>query len=268
MKLVVLGSAAAEAIPNPFCRCEVCEDARRGGHGRGRSAVLINDDLLVDLGPDVVSAATRFNLYLGNLETVLITHRHEDHWLPSNLVWREPGFAPTGTRPLTLYGPGDLLPGLEPYLDRLTNFSLQPVEPGEQWLPGPYRVTAIPATHARGQLVALLYVIDDGTHRVFYATDTSSLSERAWDLLRPLGPMDLILLDATCGLGSGGTGHHGFEQFIDTRQRMLDEGLVASKTTLVAHHFSHNGGLTREALVEKFNPYGVRIAYDGCTFEL
>ena len=268
MKLVVLGSAAAEAVPNPFCRCQVCEDARENGHSRGRSAALINDDLLIDLGPDVIGAASRSNLYLGNLETVLVTHKHEDHWLPSNLTWREPGFAPTGARPLTLFGPSDLLPTLDPYLDRLTDFSFQPVQPGDEWITGAYRVTAVPATHAQGQIGALVYVIDDGSHKVFYATDTSSLSKVAWDLLRPLGPMDLILLDATCGLLSGGSGHHGFEQFIDTRERMLGEGLLAPKTTLVAHHFSHNGGLTHEGLVDRFNPCGVVVAYDGCTFVL
>lgn len=270
MKLTVLGSAAAEGIPDPFCRCEVCEHARREGgrEARARAAALVNEDLLIDLGPDLVSSANRLNLYLGDLETVLVTHRHEDHWLPTNLAWREPGFAATPVAPLTVFGPRDALRELEPFLDRATALTTAPVSAGDHWSTGRYWVTAVPATHGHGEIEALVYVIDDGERRVFYSTDTSSLSEEAWDILRPLGPLDLVLLDETSGNGSGGSSHHGFEEFIQTRARMTEEGLLGGKTTLVAHHFSHNGGLTHKALEERFRPYGVSVSYDGLTFQL
>ena len=270
MKLTILGSAAAEAIPNPFCRCEVCQNARRvgGPQVRGRSAVLIDDDLLIDLGPDIISAANRLNLYLGNLSVVLVTHRHTDHWLPSNLSWREPSFASTPVAPLTVYGPADALHDLEPYLERATALSARPVTAGERWQAGTYQCAAEPATHGEGQIEALLYVVSDGVHCVFYCTDTASLSEKAWDVLRPWGPLDLILLDETSGLRSGGSGHHGFERFLETRARFLQEGLMDSRTRLVAHHFSHNGGLTHTDLQQRFRPYDVLVAYDGLTLTL
>lgn len=271
MKLTVLGSGAAEAIPDPYCSCEVCQTARREGghHIRGRSAALVNDDLLIDLGPDIIGAASQFRLFLGNLATVLITHRHSDHWVPQNLMWRESGFTPTPVAPLTVYGPADVLQGYEAYWTRMSNIVFRPVTGGDQWTAGPYRITAIPATHGGGELEALLYVVDDGAHWLFYATDTSSLSEEAWSILRPLGPFDLILLDATSGLRSGGDAHHGFEKFVATRARMIAEGLlIPTQTTLAAHHFSHNGGLTHPALVEKYEPYAVTISYDGRVFSL
>jgi len=271
MKLTVLGSGAAEAIPDPYCSCDVCQTARREGgrHIRARAAALLNADMLIDLGPDIVSAASRFRLFLGNLSTVLITHGHSDHWVPQNLMWRESGFTPTPVVPLTVYGPADLVQGYEPYLERMTNIAFQAVTGGDQWSAGAYQVTAVPATHGDGKIEALLYVVDDGAHRLFYATDTSSLSEDAWDVLRPLGPFDLILLDATSGLRSGGASHHGFEKFVETRARMIEEGLfVPQKTTLVAHHFSHNGGLTHTGLVEKYEPYDVTVSYDGRVFSL
>ena len=265
MKVIVLGSAAAEAIPNPFCRCAICQTARQeqGPEMRGRSAVLINDDLLIDLGPDLVSAANRFSLYLGNVQTLLITHRHSDHWLPDNLHWRQPGFAATPVAPLTVYGPNDALCDLEPYLERGVPLDIKPVHAGDRWTAGRYQVMAIPATHGGGTLEPLLYVVDDGTTRLFYATDTSTLSPQAWDLLRPWGPFDLIFLEATSGLRDGGSGHHGFEKFVQTRAQMLKEGLLTADTMLVAHHFSHNGGLTHRALVEKFAPLETTVAHDG-----
>lgn len=271
MKLTVLGSGAAEAIPDPYCSCDVCQIARREGgrHIRGRSAALINEDLLIDLGPDIIGAASQFRLFLGNLATVLITHSHSDHWVPQNLMWREPGFTPTPVVPLTVYGPEDATRGYEAYWERMTNIAFRPVTGGDQWTAGAYRIAAVPATHGDGKIEALLYVVDDGTHRVFYATDTSSLSEEAWNVLRPLGPFDLILLDATSGLRSGGMAHHGFEKFVETRARMVEEGvLIPEKTTLAAHHFSHNGGLTHTGLVDKYKPYDVTISYDGLVFSL
>ena len=47
MKITILGSAAAEAIPNPYCQCSVCCTARQEGgrNVRARSAAIINDDL-------------------------------------------------------------------------------------------------------------------------------------------------------------------------------------------------------------------------------
>jgi phosphoribosyl 1,2-cyclic phosphate phosphodiesterase len=265
MKLTVLGSAAAEAIPNPFCRCTVCRHARRvgGAEIRGRSAALVNDDLLIDLGPDLIGAANRLNLYLGNLHTALVTHAHLDHWLPSNLAWRAPSYTSTPLVPLTVYGPGDALAGLQSHLGREIALSCTAVTAGDRWRAGPYEITAVPATHGKGRLEALLYVIGDGTHRVFYATDTAALSKAAWDVLRPWAPLDLILLDQTLGLGAGSSGHHGFECFIETRARLIDEGLLGPQSRLVAHHFSHNGGLSHVDLVTRFRPYDVTVAYDG-----
>ena len=54
MMLTFLGTAAANAYPEAFCQCDNCEQARAlGGPSlRKRSAALINDDLLIDLGPE------------------------------------------------------------------------------------------------------------------------------------------------------------------------------------------------------------------------
>lgn len=271
MKITILGSAAAEAIPNPFCQCSVCSTARRN-HGRdqrARSAAIINDDLLMDLGPDIVSAANMLGVYLGGVKTLLVTHRHEDHWLPQNLFWRRSAFAPTLDTHLSIYAPADTVGDLPTTFAEQAKFSWKAVNGGDQWTAGQYRITAIPATHGNGVLQGLLYVIDDGSHRVFYATDTAPLSEDAWDILRPLGPMDFILLDATMGPGDGGEAHHGIPQFIKTQQALIDNGLLLpSKTLLAAHHFSHNGGLSHADLLQVFAPYDVEVAFDGWVVNL
>ncbi|MGC9522489.1 MAG: MBL fold metallo-hydrolase [Anaerolineae bacterium] len=270
MKLTILGSAAAEAIPDPFCRCRVCETARREGGPeiRARAAALIDDDLLIDLGPDLLTTANRARRYLGNLTTLLITHRHSDHWHPQNLHWRTPGFTPTPTAHLTIYGPADALSDLSPELAEEANCTWQAVSAGDTWSAGGYRITAIPATHGDGLLEPLLYVIEQDHRRIFYATDTAPLREPAWELLQNLGPMNLIVLDATSGKRHGGEAHQGLAQFLETRARMLAEGLLdPDRTTLVAHHFSHNGGMTHRELVETYGRHDVVVAYDGLVLE-
>lgn len=59
MIITFLGTAAANAFPEAFCKCRNCAQARRlGGPSlRKRSAALINNDLLIDLGPDIMAAS-------------------------------------------------------------------------------------------------------------------------------------------------------------------------------------------------------------------
>jgi ribonuclease BN (tRNA processing enzyme) len=107
MKILFLGTAAAEGIPSPFCECPTCTHARQAG-GRNvhtRTATLINDALLLDCSPDLVAATQRFSVCLSRLETLLVTHVHSDHLLPSNLAWRGPDFRPTPITPLRIFGP-------------------------------------------------------------------------------------------------------------------------------------------------------------------
>ena len=73
MKILFLGTAAAEGVPSPFCDCSTCTHARQTGgrNVRMRAGALLNDDLLFDCGPDLGAAAQRFDLRLSRLETLL-----------------------------------------------------------------------------------------------------------------------------------------------------------------------------------------------------
>ena len=271
MRFTFLGTGAAEAIPDPFCRCRVCEIARRerGPHIRARSTALVNDDLLIDIGPDLLTSANKAGRYLGGLKALLLTHRHSDHWLPGNLYWRKPGFTPTPTELMTVYAPSDALADITDELAEGANIAWKSVEAGDTWEVGSYKITAIPATHGGGRLEPLLYVIEEDGRRCFYATDTAPMREAAWEILRTFGPMDLIALDATTGDRPGGEGHHSFEAFLKTQARLIDEGvMVQGQTKLYAHHFSHNGHMTYDELAEAYGRYDVGVAYDGLVVDL
>src|SRR5712692_8878927 len=90
MKLRFLGTAASEGYPDAFCDCDNCRRAReRGGRSlRRRSAALIDDELLIDLGPDLMAAALMDGLSLAKVRYCLQTHEHADHLDPTHFVSR------------------------------------------------------------------------------------------------------------------------------------------------------------------------------------
>ena len=54
------------------------------------------------------------------------------------------------------------------------------------------------------------------------------------------------------------------EQFLATRARMIEEGILRPGVTkMMAHHFSHNGGMTHDELVEAYGEHDVAVTYDG-----
>ena len=75
-----LGTGAAELYPNPFCGCETCERARRNRETRLRACFLLDETMMVDFGPDVSAASQHYGVPLYDVEHVLITHTHEDHF--------------------------------------------------------------------------------------------------------------------------------------------------------------------------------------------
>ena len=107
MKLMYLGTAAAEGVPAVFCQCSNCREAmRRGGKDiRFRSGALVNDHILIDFSPDLYAAKLRFQLDLGDVRSVLVTHAHMDHFNREDIGMFIPPYAHVdhpGT--LTLYG--------------------------------------------------------------------------------------------------------------------------------------------------------------------
>ena len=90
MKLLYLGTAAAEGLPASFCNCAICENARRvgGREVRSRAQLLVDGELLIDFPPDTYYHCLLHGLYLGRLHTLLVTHSHSDHWYPAGLSER------------------------------------------------------------------------------------------------------------------------------------------------------------------------------------
>lgn len=279
MELLFLGTAASEGYPNAFCACPNCERARAlGGRNlRKRAAALIDGVLLCDLGPDVMAAALTHGVSLAGVRWCLLTHEHSDHLEPSHLLARSPYCGVNDAPRLTLYATrgalrraatviGELLPPeglLDPVAGNRLNLLACPVEPGQVFKAGPYRVTAVPAAHGR-ELSPLLYVIEHEDRALFYATDTGPLPELAWDVLRAWeGRLDAVVLDHTFGTEGRSSGHLNAEQFCETIAQLRAERLLAAECRIFAHHLGHHSNPDHEALSIFAVDRGYEVAYDG-----
>src|SRR5689334_1293106 len=111
MKLTFLGTAAATSYPLAFCRCQFCNQARKTGGKdfRKRSSIIINDDLMIDMGPDMMSASFMYNKSVTDIRYCLQTHSHSDHFDPSHFITRIPEYMGIDIPPLQLYGSEETL---------------------------------------------------------------------------------------------------------------------------------------------------------------
>jgi phosphoribosyl 1,2-cyclic phosphate phosphodiesterase len=279
MILTFLGTAAAEGYPNAFCRCGNCERARAlGGPSlRKRSAALINDDLLVDLGPDLMAASQQHGRSLAGLRYCLQTHAHADHLDASHFLSRSPEYGVPDAPRLHFYASTataqraaqllerDVAPAslLDPEVGERLNLEIHRIEALQSFNAGPYRVTAFPANHDPA-VEPLLYAIEADGRSIFYGTDTAVLPEETWQAFhRHRLRFDVVILDHTYGPDEPGTDHLSAQQFIEHAARMREDDLLAHDARVFATHLAHAGNPVHPELAEFAAQHGYEVAYDG-----
>ncbi len=202
MRLLLLGTAAAEGWPAPFCRCEACTEARAlgGPDIRSRSGALIDDDLKIDFGPDTISQLQRTGRDLSLLRTLLFTHQHPDHIVPSELGHAVPPSTQTPPpQPITVFGNVQVLAMIRAQFPdpAAKNLDLRLLEPfmavttptGDEVLP-------LPARHVQGAL--LLRVTRDG-RSLLYGHDSDLFPDETIAALAGT-PLHAALFDCTYGV--------------------------------------------------------------------
>ena len=279
MRITFLGTSAANAYPEAFCRCDNCRKARElGGPSlRKRSAALVNDDLLLDLGPDVMTASQAHGVCLTSVRYCLQTHPHADHLDLSHLLSHSPGFGVVGAPRLHFYASQATLERahrtferdlwgyglLDAEAEADLNVRVHRVEPLQSFTVGPYQVVAFPANHAPG-FGALLYSIESGGRGVFYGTDTASLLEETWQAFhRYEMRFDVVVLDHTYGPDEPGRDHLCAHQVGEHARRLREEGVLKEGGRVFATHIAHEGNPVHPELVEFASQHGYQVAYDG-----
>lgn len=279
MKITFLGTAAATSYPLAFCRCNFCNQARKfgGKDFRKRSSVIINNDLLIDMGPDIMSASFMYNKSIADIRYCLQTHSHSDHFDASHFTTRIPEYMGVDTPLLNLYGSEATLRKMsemvknEGYVSDLfdskekerLNIQIFPVKSLQTFEFGSYKVTAFATGHDRS-VDSLMYTITENNFTVLYGTDTDSFPEDTWQYFRDKKlKFNVVILDHTYGLDADSGGHLNANRFIEHIKRLKSENLLAENARILATHISHEGNPTHSELSEYAARFGYEIAYDG-----
>lgn len=287
MKIQFLGTSASPSTPLPFCHCPFCTTARRvgGKNLRRRSSIIINDDLLVDLGPDIMGASYEYKIDLSRISICLQTHAHEDHFDPEMIISRHAGYGTDIAKDLLLVGSRETLEAMDAAIGRRCDYGsifeskvqadlrigLLPAAPFTPYQVGDYRVTGLPANHGPRRQGCFLFKIEYMGKCLFYGTDTSVIFAEVWDHLETTRTrLDLVILDYTYGIGydSKPADHLGAKDFIEHVQRFRKSGLLKDNGEVYATHISHEGALEYSAFDGYAREHGFRIAYDGLAIEI
>jgi len=84
MEITLLGTGSSQGVPRPGCKCEFCTQIKPGSKSyRKRAGILIKADgktILVDTSPDLRDHLLSQNIDPNDIEVILFTHMHYDHW--------------------------------------------------------------------------------------------------------------------------------------------------------------------------------------------
>lgn len=284
MKLRFLGTSAAGGFPNPHCRCENCQAAREAGGTsiRMMGSALIDDDLLIDLGPDVSASCLRFGIDLASVRWVLQTHTHGDHLLALHATARAANWAAKNAEPLTWYvnpeAVAEILHGNAKSLHKLSmaideddpaSLTLRTIGVWQELAFGPYRVLTIPSNHSSAPN-PMLFAIEKAGRRLLFASDTSCLPETVWPEVQARGwSFDVVIFDHNDGFTrSHSATHMGSQAVLSEFARMSELGLVDEATRLYGTHIAHHSNSIHEVEDARAQELGYRIAHDGLIVEV
>lgn len=280
MKITFLGTGSAHSYPLTFCQCNNCEQARTiGGPSlRKRSSILINHDLIIDLGPDIMTSSFvhHCSIRYSVLPTDPSAFRPPQCFSPLHTT---SNYAPINVPPLHFYASGPTLQKaaemskdefanadlLDAAYCRQLNLEIHEVEAFQPFKVGAYQVTAFPANHD-ASVAPLLYAVGNGGQTIFYGADIAPLSEETWRGFHSLElRFDIIILDYTYGPGFSRNDHLDALQFIQHVTRMREEKLLNEGARIFATHISHEGNPVHLELSNFAVQHGYEIAYDGLT---
>ena len=272
MKLTYLGTAAAEGIPAVFCGCSLCGQARTlgGKNQRTRSQVLMDDTIIIDFPPDSLMHAQNQKIDFLQYKAILVTHSHQDHWYPYDLMFRRPPYSWGQTHRLEIYGNHRVEQKLNAlnYLEdeaMASSIRMNYVEPYAAFMIGTHAVTPLLANHDKKEQ-CYIYMIESGGKRLLYAHDTGLFPEKTMQFIKGIY-FDLISMDCTTGLEKDGNNHMGIADNRELEGTLRSLGCMDDESRIIVSHFSHNGGLLHGDIEKKVEDYGYIVAYDGMSIE-
>lgn len=274
MKITYYGTAAAEGIPGLFCKCRVCENARKvkGKEIKTRSQALIDDKILIDFPADTYMHVLNYGLPLEDIHTCIVTHCHMDHLYERDLWCRNPGIGnEIPELPLNMYL---TKAGYDLTTKRCaavntpeSRVKCHLIKPFESFEAEGYTITPLKADHEQ-TTDPVFYLIEKDGKAILYSNDTGTYPEETVEYLKSCGKhIGLVSFDCTNMLLNYRGSHMGLEENAEVKDMLIKWGLCDDKTIFIVNHFSHNGKATHEEFCEIAAKYGFIVSYDSMTAE-
>jgi phosphoribosyl 1,2-cyclic phosphate phosphodiesterase len=281
MKITFLGTSAATSVPLAFCNCKACKQGRslKGKDIRRRSSVVINDDLLIDLGPDAVVASLEYGIDITQIKYLLQTHAHTDHFDAGHFITRHYEYAVRNMNEITVVASEKTLLSMSHRLSlemqgvdlfdskwqKELSVVIKKLDHGQQISIDDYKVLAIESMHDLYE-DSLIYFIQHNSKTLLYGVDLFELTEDAWRLLEGIH-IDILILDQTYGKGYNAGGHFDAEQVEAIIRKMRLLHIVDDNSQIYATHLSHEGNDIHEVAEDNAMKSGYHIAFDGLTVD-
>ncbi len=200
---------------------------------RRESSAIINDELLIDPGKDVIEALNTFNVDRKRIKYILNTHPHSDHLN-------------------------------EKTLKELQNIGAEFIQfkVGETKTFGRYTVTAFKGNHAACPTTHFL--VSDGEKEVYYGLDGAWIMPDAFHTIIDRR-VAAVVLDGTYGFDtySGVFEHNNMGMVVE-----MTAVLKKYVGRVFISHLSSKHHSTHESLVKQMSEYDVDVAYDGLEIDL
>lgn len=287
---IFLGTGASEGIPAAFCNCPTCTRAREfGGRNiRYRSSFLIDEENIIDLGPDFYHQVTENRLNMIGLRNIFVTHSHEDHISIPELGTRSSAI-PNPEQTVNIYGSEKALGFIHDMMLRylpsenrkkpnhcFSLYRFQALKPFETYFIDGLTVVPIESSHygtAPDELGMNYLITDRASRRFLYACDTGWYGENSWDYLRnnEIKP-DYLVIECTYGtweLPYHSPGHLDYANLRLFLEKMSELGCITTETPVYVTHISHLNAHGYDEMRAYFNslPWNLIQAYDGMRIE-
>jgi len=288
VELIFLGTGAAEGAPAAYCRCQACQGVRQraGVELRTRSSLRIGAHHQIDVSPDQYRQTLAAGVDMFDVEHVLISHTHEDHFTLTGLTDKQMTRL-TNEKPVTVYlsQPG------RAYVEKMAA-AVPMTEKDREWLRrnivfvgleyfheysvGGFTVQTVKGNHtARGEneySINYLVGLPNG-NKLLYTCDSGYYLEDTWEYLAGKR-VDTLILECTF---AGRTdreefpgGHLDLASWVKTLERMAEIGFIDGSTAVYATHFNPHQGLSHFEIHDRIqrSRWRATAAYDGLRVEV
>ena len=260
MEIVFLGTGAGNGVPEFYCNCDVCLEARKNSKWRRtRSSILISDlnsenpTVLIDAPPELSSQLLRENI--NQIDYLFLTHAHHDHTAGLGDIEIYSNYHRKSALPAVMsYETLTHLEKSYPAIERFLQISI--VEPGQSLKVSDLTFMPLEASHVDGTLG---YIIENSLgKRAAYIPDTGPLNDVS---KKRLANIDKLILDTTFwGKNWFPSEHHNFEETVSTAREVNAGELYLTHLSM---HYSTP--VTNEKIENKIRATGedIFLTYDG-----